>query len=326
MSEQETLQSIGKRPSYWLYFALPILLVVAIGSALVVLLVYHAYFPNPPVVGATDNQTWGQFGDFVGGTLNPIFGFLGLLGLLLTLMVQAHQLRQQDAALHASQIACVEQQQAVRRQAFESTFFALIGFHQELVGAVDLHDNKGRTWRGRDCLRIFYFRRLRSRFDRRITRRMRRSMPEAQILREIRDVYGAFWVKHNPELAHYFRTLYRIFKFIDETTVFDAQDAASRDREKQQYASIARAQISNPELALLFYNGLTKDGEKFKPLIEQYRLLENMTLKDLRDAPVHVPLYDRKAYGTNELADYYYPPIWATQASQTLQEASGRAV
>lgn len=45
---------------------------------------------------------WGQFGDYVGGTLNPILSFLALLSLCLTLAVQGRQLRISEEQLSFS--------------------------------------------------------------------------------------------------------------------------------------------------------------------------------------------------------------------------------
>jgi hypothetical protein len=39
-----------------------------------------------------DPAHWGQFGDFVGGTVNPIMGFLTIIALALTLILQSRQL------------------------------------------------------------------------------------------------------------------------------------------------------------------------------------------------------------------------------------------
>jgi hypothetical protein len=54
-----------------------------------VLTFYAVYYPGPITANPTN---WGTFGDFLGGSLNPIFGFLGLLALLLTLWVQSREL------------------------------------------------------------------------------------------------------------------------------------------------------------------------------------------------------------------------------------------
>lgn len=40
-----------------------------------------------------DSETWGQFGDFVGGAANPVIGFLSLVAFVLTLLLQNRQLQ-----------------------------------------------------------------------------------------------------------------------------------------------------------------------------------------------------------------------------------------
>ena len=70
-------------------------------------------------------------------------------------------------------------------------------------------------------------------------------------------------------LDHYFRHLYHIFKYISET--------GFTDKEKYRYASIVRSNLSQYELVLLYYNCLSPNGlEKFKPLVEDYALLNNL--------------------------------------------------
>ncbi len=280
------------------------LLILALVAGSFVAYRYHMYFPEPPVSGRTTNEEWAHFGEFFGGTLSAIFGFLSLLALLLTLFMQRYQLVQAEEVSRATDAELRRQRAALSRQTFESTFFSLLEFHQGLVRGIDLvsKTDPARVTRGRDCLRVLY-KRLLSRLKKFGDRESRREMSHEQRVKQIRDAYGGFWARNNSELAHYFRTLYRIFKFIDEAEVFAPGDEKAR---KQEYAGIARAQISNPELALLFYNGLSSEGEKFKTLIERYKVLENMTLDDLHDAAVDVRLYERSAYGTNPLADYFF--------------------
>ena len=70
----------------------------------------------------------------------------------------------------------------------------------------------------------------------------------------------------------YFRHLYRIFKYIDESQLID-------DTERYSYSCIVRAQLSEYELLLLFYNALTIDDNgiyKFKNLIEKYAIFNNI--------------------------------------------------
>jgi hypothetical protein len=66
-------------------------------------------------------------------------------------------------------------------------------------------------------------------------------------------------------------------------------------QDKRRYTSLARAQLSQYELALLFYNGISPLGEKFKPVIEEFGLLENLD-ETLLFEPGHEEFYDQKAF------------------------------
>ena len=81
--------------------------------------------------------------------------------------------------------------------------------------------------------------------------------------------YKLFFSDYHHLLAHYFRVLYHIFKFIDTSQL-------SED-DKSNYANIARAQLSSYELCLMFYNGIYGEGKVgFKPLIEKYGILKHL--------------------------------------------------
>ena len=67
-----------------------------IGTAAAALLVLGAYITTFALQYgwsvSSDQAVWGQFGDYLGGVLNPIFGFLAFVGVLWTLHLQATQL------------------------------------------------------------------------------------------------------------------------------------------------------------------------------------------------------------------------------------------
>jgi hypothetical protein len=69
-----------------------ILLFIFVGGIAAVLVVAATYWWNFPTAIPLDNAKWGQFGDFFGGTLNPLLSFLGLIALLATLWVQNTEL------------------------------------------------------------------------------------------------------------------------------------------------------------------------------------------------------------------------------------------
>lgn len=53
---------------------------------------YFAYFLRFKGSFSEKQDVWGQFGDFIGGTVNPILSFLSLLALVFTVVLQTRQL------------------------------------------------------------------------------------------------------------------------------------------------------------------------------------------------------------------------------------------
>ncbi len=104
---------------------------------------------------------------------------------------------------------------------------------------------------------------------------------------KIDNSFESFFEKYQETLGNYFRNLYNIFKFIDNSDIpFE---------NKQLYTRLIRAQLSNYELLLLFYNCLSKNGEKFKVYANRYNLFNNLNQSKLLDK-THIELYERKAF------------------------------
>ncbi len=76
---------------------------------------------------------------------------------------------------------------------------------------------------------------------------------------------------NQTDLSAYFRNMYNAIKLVDESRRLTNQ-------EKYDYVKILRAQISNPELYILFFNILSPFGAKWKSsgYIERYRFLDNI--------------------------------------------------
>jgi hypothetical protein len=69
------------------------ILMVLFGSAITCLVVLLCFvFFKLGLPRGVDYTQWGQLGDFFGGTLNPIFGFLGFAAILTTLYIQKREL------------------------------------------------------------------------------------------------------------------------------------------------------------------------------------------------------------------------------------------
>ena len=78
-------------------------------------------------------------------------------------------------------------------------------------------------------------------------------------------------------LDHYFRYAYRILKYIDKSDLIDKKD-------KDEYAAVLRAQFSCYELFILLINCIEMDNNKFKKLIEQYCMFNNVRIDFLPDS------------------------------------------
>lgn len=63
---------------------------IFIGAVAAIIVVLIVYFSTFGAFSFTDKQdVWGQFGDYVGGVLNPIFAFCTMLALALSIVLQS---------------------------------------------------------------------------------------------------------------------------------------------------------------------------------------------------------------------------------------------
>ncbi|MCD0472498.1 putative phage abortive infection protein [Flavobacterium sp. JAS] len=83
------------------------------------------------------------------------------------------------------------------------------------------------------------------------------------------SIYDFVYFKFNSDYGHYYRNLYRMVKMVDERKF--SKDATIDFEIKYSYTSILRAQLSDNEIAWLYFNCISDKGiEKFKPLLEKY--------------------------------------------------------
>jgi uncharacterized membrane protein len=87
---------------------------------------------------------WGTFGDYIGGTLNPILSFLSLIALLATIVLQSKELKLSRKELKRSASAQEDtkailrkQSETLERQQFESTFFSMLDQHNKVLESLN---------------------------------------------------------------------------------------------------------------------------------------------------------------------------------------------
>ncbi|MEC5387162.1 putative phage abortive infection protein [Uliginosibacterium sp. H3] len=231
----------------------------------------------------------GTFGDMF-GAVNALFSGLAFGTLIYTAWMQSQELSLQREELEATREELKGQREQMELQAktlalqqFESTFFSLLRMQGEIVGAMKIWSN-GEKIEGRECFEEYYSQ-LRSQYA---VYPQNPDDRESDLLSRVRSAYKDFFLYRQSLLGHYFRHLYHIIKFVKTAPV----------ENKRQYTSLVRAQLSSYEHILLFYNCLGEDGyEKFKPLVEEFALLENMPIDLLFNRQSHPPLYAAQAYG-----------------------------
>lgn len=205
----------------------------------------------------TNQESAGQFGDAF-GAIASLMATIAAIGVYFTFI--------QDRAARAE-------------QAFEDNFFRLLSNFESIASTISITYSQpdaeistpqfkypklirvsNRTViekiNDQDAIRLFIYL-IRNRLE-------PISYNDSKI---IHRAYNAVYSEHVDRIGHYFRTLYHIFRLIDEHCHGD----------KQRYARIARAHLRDSELRLVAYNLAVGEGRfKFKKLAREYALLHNM--------------------------------------------------
>jgi hypothetical protein len=194
---------------------------------------------------------WGQFGDYMGGLLNPVFG-------LITVVLVAATLRSQT--------------RAAKLQAFEHQFFTLLSLHASVLQSIDRKMKDKTIIRGRDCFRVFY-RKIVA-----ISQKSRVPLPTAY--QRFLDVDG--W-----EIEHYFRTVYHLFKHVKDQSA-DIEATASQ---RKRYYDLIKSQLSQYEVVLLWLNveGLNRGNWDVILSDPEAKPFEHLNKANLVENPPEVP-------------------------------------
>jgi hypothetical protein len=169
--------------------------------------------------------------------------------------VQAEDLAKSRAFMAKQSESMAQQSATITQQAFDSVFFNLLDRFSHVQDRVRVTrfvrlETVGESFEevtptGKAAFEDFY-----SVFS----NRYRAQKDVADRLRFLQGRFAEHYQSEEAELGQYFRTLYQVLKWIDRGKITDGQKAA--------YAKMARAQLSELELCVIFYNGLTQLSEK----------------------------------------------------------------
>jgi uncharacterized membrane protein len=138
MNKQTLEQKIETMTSAGLFKWLVSILVVA---TIIIAAVFIVYFLNFKDGLSSINSDWGTFGDFIGGTLNPILSFLSLIALLVTIFLQSKELKLSRDELKLTRKELIKTAEAAKKQAdhfeMESKRSDLYRLIEKLVERID---------------------------------------------------------------------------------------------------------------------------------------------------------------------------------------------
>ncbi len=265
-------------------------------SGLLILLIYARLLWNDGFRfwGRPDNAVSSQVGSFIGGVVGPLWTLATFFILYLALTTQRQQIN--------------EQLREQRYAKFETTFFNMIRTHHEITNIIHIEDERnvgsfvsGKdffSWASIDFKDLYEFLsqptyEAACHISQRCTDTASRysinegffTLPRHNPLLVSQITYKLFYEKWHSLIGHYYRNLFHILKFVDDTRTWELNkvDSSAEKLEIckafQKYVSFIQAQLSIDELFLLFY-ALLCYGD-MKDLVEKYNLLENLPLEDL---------------------------------------------
>lgn len=248
-----------------------------------------AFFYNPKEENYLSSL--GTFGDSA-GLMNACFSLLAFAAVVITFVIQNRKDNNNEKLARKSQ--------------FENVFFNMTSTFEEIVSHLvykepvkdmanpliqsSLYQSNEVTtatipktekiYQGRQIFRYLYLEKFVTGGNGQVVRGIK-GLVETSPGISMNDIRENFF---DGTLDHYFRYAYRIVKYIKTSKLID-------DDEREGYASIFRAQLSCFELWILFFNCLGMDENKFKHLVEDYHLFNNIRKEYFPDIAPYNTLY-----------------------------------
>ncbi|MBV7440756.1 putative phage abortive infection protein [Weeksellaceae bacterium TAE3-ERU29] len=251
-----------------------------------------------------------QAGNSIGDILSPI---IGLLASVLTFL-----------AFYIQKIANDEIKAQFKVQQFENQFYEMVRLHKENVNEIEIKTKSGITLKGRSVFfemkeELEVLLRLNEINENEINEKVFKEVyvkffwgvkktkkyiqeslkskdtrTKKTINKEMSDLKISPLKGYHSFLGHYYRHLFHIVKFISNSSI--------EESEKMKYLRVLRAQLSNYEQIMLFYNWLSEYGEDWENdsnnFFTRYKMIHNLWYDNL-------PEYNFFREKLNELQDRY---------------------
>lgn len=220
----------------------------------------------------------GTFGDMF-GAVNALFSGLAFAGIIWTILLQRNELRLQREDSRLNREEAIDQNKTLKQQRFENTFFNMLSLQNEIVKNLSDPRFSGRQVIEEATKDLFCFLAIEN-YNKQ--NGLKTLQPQPNVLRDTPLTFSNarsmldlhyhdyFYDRYAGTFNHFFRHLYHIFKFIyfSDLTI----------GEKNFYATLTRAQLSQGELYLIAFNMLMPNYGKpnLLYLVKEYDILQNM--------------------------------------------------
>lgn len=292
MSKWKNLKSYSCSTNQWLKILKVFILIIGILFAIIFVAIvfnktFYSFDPNLEI----DAELAAQFGDFVGGFIGTLFAFLSILIVAYSILKQTCENRKNNIKgmffqmidYHYKNLEQIEVPKPERKKVVERGKRGFVVFkiqiNRLLQALYKINEENELQLTAHDiaCIAymVFYYGlsdSWRSFLEEKIQCYDCRNIIINSLLEMDRfNPNMRLCQANHTVLSAYFRKMYNAIKLIDTEKEFN-------ERDKEELVKIYRAQLSNPEFYVLFFNVISPFGKKWreKDYIKKYKLLKNI--------------------------------------------------
>ena len=249
------------------------------GAAFIVIAVL--LYSNNQVVDfskSIDANLYSSFGSFLSGTVGCMWSLASVLLFYRTLIMQKEQIVSDQKEMNSRIKQIQDQNDQFAQERIENTFFNLLNYHHVIIDNIEFKNPSDPkvSINGKECFKKLYY----------IFTANMDAQEKGNGKKKSIEIFGELLDKYQESIGSYFRNLYNIFKYIDNSCL----------KNKKEYTNLIRAQLSTYELLLLYYNCATTHGQKFSKYAVKYELFDNVNISKLIDKS-HSLFYPKNAFG-----------------------------
>ncbi len=237
---------------------------------------------------ATTTADWGQFGDLLGGVMNPVIGFITLVGLALTLRLQRQILTETQHETRRAEMQATNQRE-------DEWFFQLLSMRTVMVSNLIALEASGMRGvadtkvSGPECFKVWVHDLMRNHLrDFELGNTLQKSSEE-----HFRNASEDLFARNTNSLLPYMRFM---AEFLDQI------HASRSDDRVQKRASLLASQLGEYEGTLLGCFGLVKADKQLRLQLASLKVVGlhimtadrafNEGYENSFVTPLHGPVYD----------------------------------